>query len=482
MIGRMKRALLPFAAALLLLGASKSAQAALCNQDPNVSTFKNCNITDVTTLNTAFAQADADPANTYNLYLAKKTYVLTKTLNLTQGAIYLYGERGGAFSTANQYVLDGAAKFQIFSVIAKSSSVYPYLSVVGVTAQNGANVSPIGRGGCIIAQGGEVDLQEAVVQNCHSVGYGGGIDADGGSFVLMDTSIVQNNYNDSAKDPIKGSCGGGQFTAGGGFSVVAGGSAAVYRSSIISNRGCRGGGFDLEGGSLTVANSTIAQNTGVMRGGAFRVLDASSSFSFLFNTIVENKSGTKSCGSPGSSICTADPNGAAGIAFDSFTGGTAELRGNIIAYNTIDFYNGNHQTGFASLRDCDTFFNTNLNIYNNSPYFQYSTNVITFGGNCNLTNGWWGVFSSSTFGDVTTLGLNHMANATCAQSVGGSLPAYKPLSTAFFLGQYGLHDGSNGGTTTGAPAVSDQRGYGRNDESHGLRCDVGSYQLHGGAP
>ena len=370
----------------------------------------------------------------------------------------------------NQYVLDGGGKLQLIKLIAKDSNSYPYLNLFGLTLQNGKNPdTTFGRGGCIIAQNGEVDIQQAVIQNCHAV-MAAGIDADGGSAVLMWTSIVQNNTLNSI---VNNSCGGGAFTAGGGLSVLGG--AYVYGSAFINNQACRGGGIDLEGGYLDLENSTIAQNSVVSRGAGVRFVGATSGATLLFNTIVENKASTKACGT----TCTADPGGGAGLMFDGFTGGYVELRGNIVAYNTIAFSGNTPVSGLATLRDCDAP-STNFNVYANSPYFAYSTNVIGYAGTCNWGSQ-WAISSTPTFGDVTTLGLNHMANATYGKdsggNVGGSLPAYKPLSTAFFLGQYGLHN--NSGTTTAPCVGGDQRGYARNDESSGLRCDVGSYELNG---
>jgi hypothetical protein len=467
MIGKANaRVLLWVATGGVALGFAASAQAAVCTQDPNVPGYMTCNVGDVTSLNSAFALADADVTKTYNIYLAKGTYPLTSTLNLVQGSINLFGEPGGAFSTVGQYVLDGGGNKQLFHLLAKDANSYPYLNIVGVTVQNGKNANTInGRGGCIFVQNGEVDIQEGIVQNCHAV-MAGGIDVDGGGTLLMWTSIVQNNTLNSI---VNNTCGGGAFTAGGGITIL--GAAFIYGSSIVNNQACRGGGIDIEGGYLELQNSTIAKNTGASRGGGLRAVSSTSSFSLLFNTIVENKAGTKACGNS----CASDPNGGAGIEFEGFTGGHAELRGNIIVYNTVSFVGNTAVSQLASLRDCDAL-NSNLQA-SNSTYFAYSTNLLGVRSTCNLPN-WWGIAATTTFSSLATFGLNAMTPAKYSTSVGGSLPAYQPKSTASFLGQYGLHD-STGGNVTRPCIGGDQRGYIRNDESFGLRCDIGSYELNG---
>jgi hypothetical protein len=453
-----------------LLGASRSAWASTCG--PPAGGQVNCTAANVTQLNQTFATADADTLNTYNVYLNAGTYNLTQSLELQKGSVNLFGDVNAYLVNAAKYVLDGGNQVQPFVVYTtQNSGFHPYLNLVGLTVQNGHNPSPVGRGGCIQATYGEVDLDGVVVQNCHAVGLGGGIDADGGSYVQVYSSLIQNNYTDSIKN---GTCGGGAFTSGGGVAVVAGGYAQIQYSAIIGNQACRAGGLDVEGGTLDLENSTVAENTGISRAGALRVLGPSN-VTLLFNTIVENSGATKPC----NNSCSADPNGAGGIVFDTFANGAAQFFGNIVAYNTIMYSNNTIQSGLATLRDCDSF---NTAILTTIPGFEYSTNVMGRAGSCQL-GAWWGVNTIKSFGNVTNMGLNHIANATLNLDGGeeGTLPAYKPMPGAFFLGQFGLHNAiGKGGNASGSCPSSDERIFFRDDYGSG-QCDVGAYELNGTA-
>ncbi len=427
----------------------------------------NCNVADVASLTSAFAMADANPSITYNIFLAPNTYFPTSPLVLTAGSVNLFGETGGAFSRANQYIIDGNGNKQVFQVHGTSPSYVPLLNLVGLTVQNGEGVETE-HGGCIYTDNAELELQEVIIQNCHGV-MGAAVAVDGGAGMSMWTSIIRNNSLNNFI-PRLNTCGGGLFTAGGG--IVIQGGANISQSSIVYNQACRGGGIWVWNGYLDLENSTLAQNLAVSRGGGILFTGPPTQATMLFNTIVENRAGTRSCGSN----CSSDSNGGAGFEFDTGVGAHFELRGNIVVYNTVAFRGTTAVSGLSSLRDCDKSNGTNLQVRTSAgTFFAFFDNMLGVQGSCNLPTTWYNVSATRTFSTLATFGLNAMADVPYS-GLGGSLPAYKPTASAAFLGTYNTN---RNGNTSGDCLAVDQRGYVRNDQSFGLRCDIGSYELNG---
>ncbi len=469
------------------LSAQSLARAALCNPDPINAGNMKCSVTTIASLNQVFVLADADPNNTYNVSLAKGTYTFTQNLVLTQGSVVIVGAPTGGLSNVKNYVLNGTntstnTSVRQFTLQPANSSQYPFLFVGGVTIQNGEQPGGTisSAGGCVGAGGGEVEIEQSIVQGCHAPGLGGAIASAGSAALLLTNSLVQNNYIDSVK-PSTGHtpCGGGNFTNGGGIDVYSGGAASIESSAIVNNQACRGGGLEVFGGSLYMDNTTVAGNTANSHGGAMRVIFPTTSLDLLFNTIVENSAALADCrlfvGG-----CASDAALAGGIAFESATGASVSLQGNIIAYNKVVFSSDGttNVVGTAnSLDDCD-LIGTTLDTSNNSPTFNYSTNVIGQSRTCNLPTSWWGVNATPTLANLSTFGLNNQAAATLA--VGGTLPAYKPTSTTFFHSQFGRHNsiGAGGNVTAQSCLGGDERGYRRSS----VNCDVGSYELNGVKP
>jgi hypothetical protein len=240
-------------------------------------------------------------AGTYTLTIPNvggrhETAGLTGDLNLTQTS-HRWIIQGAGPST----VIDASQlQDRVFQIVNPGTQVlFQDLVIQGGLAQdNGADGAQAGTtdalGGGVLNNGGEITLENVVVQN--NVARGGG-EADGGGFystggalTISRTTIANNQAFGGPGAPYSGFRPGGPGgLAGGGGLYASGGSLDISDSRIASNRATGGHGGDggdyttyftwqvpggpggdaqgsglyVNGGSLTIASSTIDSNQGI---------------------------------------------------------------------------------------------------------------------------------------------------------------------------------------------------------------------------
>ena len=111
-----------------------------------------------------------------------------------------------------------------------------------------------GDGGAILAEGGSVELIDAIVFRNSATGHGGAISADKATVMIRGDSSVNNN---TAGDD------------GGAIHLTAGG-VEIIDSQVASNSAGGGGGAVAAAGSVTVAGSSLEGNSAAATGGAIR--------------------------------------------------------------------------------------------------------------------------------------------------------------------------------------------------------------------
>jgi hypothetical protein len=155
---------------------------------------------------------------------------------------------------------------------------------------NSVGVTDGAGGGGIDNEGGQVSVTDSTVSDnvATSGADGGGIDNDGGSLVVTDSTVSGNSTSDGS----------------GGAIDVDSGAVTVTDSTVADNSSAYGGGggIDIDSGTVTVADSTLAHNTAyysVGGGGAYNggTLDISNS-TFFANSATS--------GGEGGGIFTAD--------------------------------------------------------------------------------------------------------------------------------------------------------------------------------
>ncbi|MBW8889669.1 MAG: right-handed parallel beta-helix repeat-containing protein [Fibrobacteres bacterium] len=461
--GAVRKYVLPALAALFWTGMAGAQQ-----------TINKTNITQVSTLAAFFDSANANPANTYNLYLAwvKDAYgntlpfVPPSTLTLTKGKVNLYGSNTHLYP--EKYIFDGQGQRLLFRVDG-STGYKPTLTLTGITVQNG--LGPARGGGLSAYKADDIEIFYCRFLNNKSFQNGSGVDIQETRNFYMLHCLVDRNLNTQwgltiDSDPNNGQCSGGGLTGGGGGIAVEmqlGGTAqaSIHHSTISNNRSCRGGGIEISGNvNVSMYQNTISGNkcTGPGGGILFRASQsgASSGTNYLrFNTIAYNVAGNPVQFSP-------EPRYGGGLGLKDYFGVFYYTQGNVVAKNSVRLpMSGWNYKG----HDCYT--------YGGSPTASTTySNVVGKIDNCDWLLGsygsWAGVGSESYPVDPYLQPL-----AVGSTNDGFALPVHVPYSYSIALAGFVATD------------VYHQCFY---DDQRGMRrpygysyCDIGSIEA-GGVP
>lgn len=294
-----------------------------------------------------FATADANPNNTYNLYLGwvqdaygnTVPFVPPSTITLTKGKVNLYGSNTHLYP--DRYIFDGQGQRLLFRVDG-STGYKPTLTLTGITVQNGMGSA---RGGGLSAyKADDIEIFYCRFLNNKSAQNGSGVDIQESRNFYMLHSLVDGNLNTQwgqtiNSDPNNGLCWGNGFTGGGGGIAVemqygSTAQASIHYSTISNNRSCRGGGIEFSGKvNVTMYQNTISGNKCTAPGGGilFRAGQSApgTGTNYLdFNTITNN-----SAGNPVQ--FSTEPRYGGGIALKDYAGVFYYTQGNIVAKNEV---------------------------------------------------------------------------------------------------------------------------------------------------
>lgn len=411
------------------------------------TTINKTNITSVTDLAAYFAAADANPSNTYNLYLGwvKDAYgntvpfVPSSPLTLTKGKVNLYGSNLHLYP--ERYVFDGQGQRRLFMVNG-AAGYQPTLTLSGITVQNGYTDGG-GGGGLYVNNGYDIQIYYCRFLNNKSFSPGAGIFIQATRNVYMMKSLVDGNVNQWYT-----SCGGGDMGIGGGISYWSAGvtgSFSLHNSTISNNKGCRGGGLQFRGNiTLNMHNNTISGNVAQQSGGGIH-MEANTQPSYFYqNTVTNNSAGTPVQSPDGVNI-------GGGVLFDNFNG-SGYWSGNVIAKNRVG-----PQT-VLNTEDCY--------VKAGWPGFQHYTNVMGRISNCSQLGaaGDWGVGTSSSAFDPLLGSL-----ATGTSNDGFALPVHLPASNSPLRNNY-FNPGPTG-PGYNCPGT-DERGWNRPQNG----CSIGAVE------
>jgi parallel beta-helix repeat protein len=378
-------------------------------------TINKTGITKVSDLISYFATADANPANTYNLYLAwvkdangnTVPFVPPSTITLTKGKVNLYGSNLHTYP--DRYIFDGQGQRRLFKVEG-AAGYQPTLTLSGITVRNGYTNGG-GGGGFYVKNAYDIQVYYCRFLNNKSLSPGAAIFIQATRNFYMKKSLVDGNENQWYT-----SCGGGDMGLGGGISYWSGGtpgSFSLHNSTISNNKGCRGGGLQFRGDiTLNMHNNTISGNIAQQSGGGMHVEVNSSTTYFYHNTITNNSAGTPVQAPDGLNL-------GGGLLFDNFNGG-GYWSGNVIAKNRVG-----PQTALNT-EDCY--------VKAGGPVFQRYTNVVGRISNCSQlgTGGSWGVGTNNSAFDPQldpTLRI-------WSTNDGFSLPVHLPYASSPLRGNY----------------------------------------------
>jgi parallel beta-helix repeat protein len=410
-------------------------------------TINKTNITSVSDLIAHFATADANPANTYNLYLAwvkdangnTVPFVPPSTITLTKGKVNLYGSNTHLY--ADRYIFDGQGQRRLFSING-SAGGQPTLTLSGITVRNGYTDGG-GGGGFYVNKAYDVQVYYCRFLNNRSYSPGAAIFIQATRNFYMMKSLVDGNQNQWYT-----SCGGGDMGIGGGISYWSAGtpgSFSLHNSTISNNKGCRGGGLQFRGDiTLNMHNNTISGNVAQQSGGGIH-LEANTAPSYFYhNTITNNSAGTPVQSPDGKNL-------GGGLLFNNFNG-SGYWSGNVVAKNLVG-----PQVG-VNTEDC--------HLQAGWPTFQKYTNVVGRISNCSQlgTGGNWGVGTNNSAFDPL---LGALSAGT--SNDGFSLPVHLPLSNSPLRGNY-FNPGPTG-PGYNCPGT-DERGWSRKQNG----CDIGAVE------
>jgi parallel beta-helix repeat protein len=422
----------------------------------------NCNVYSVADLNTCFSVANANPQYSYTIILRTTgTYLLTKTLSLTQGKVYLQSATN-TLASASQYVIDGGYPNaggwkQAIKVVKGSGTYTPYLSISGITIKGG--MADQAAGGGIYAQNANIVLMNSYLRNNASTSLGSGMYVEGTGGAYIYNSIIQDNKNLNA---TAGFCGGLQ-AGGGGVAVNTGAYLDIEKTTIMGNISCRGAGIGAYFPSyLTVENSTISGNKANLTGGGL-FLYGNIGTTLSFNTISENQAGVV-------------PSGGSGLYDEKYGGGIAMMNwegsffstGNIVARNQT--VNSNKNTLFYSGHDC---FDRSFPGFVGNRQLSYGVNFTGDLGNCKgfleRGSGWWNAGYEASPADPLLYSLS--------QKTGTAGPQYThaPKSTSPVVG---THWASSAQPCPYADQLGHRRDYYQPGYYSPTRCDFGAHQYN----
>lgn len=438
------------------------------------ATINRTNINRVSDLINYFAEADANPSNTYNLYLASVLdgngnpvpFVPPATITLTKGKVNVYGSNTHLYP--EKYIFDGQGQRQLFRVDGSTGSK-PTLTLTGITVQNGL---ASGRGGGLSAyKADDIEIFYCRFLNNKSGQNGSGLDIQETRNFYMLHSLVDRNLNTQwgqtiDSDPNNGQCVGGGLTGGGGGIAVemqGGGTAqaSIHDSTISNNRSCRGGGLEFSGNvNVTMYENTVSGNKCTGHGGGilFRAGQsvAGTGTNYLrFNTIAYNEAGNPVQFSP-------EPRYGGGVALRDYSGVFYYPQGNVVAKNTVRL----PMSGW-------TYKGHDCYAYNGSATASVTySNFVGKIDNCDWLFGaygsWVGIGSESSPVDPYLQSL-----AVGSTNDGFALPVHVPYSYSILLAGFVATDVYH------QCFYDDQRGMRRPNSSS--YCDIGSIEV-GGVP
>jgi hypothetical protein len=334
--GAVRKYILPALAALAWTGMAGAQQ-----------TINMTNINSVSALISHFATADANPNNTYNLYLAwvqdasgnTVPFVPPATITLTKGKVNLYGSNTHLYP--ERYIFDGQGQRLLFKVDG-STGYKPTLKLTGITVRNG--LGPTRGGGLSAYKADYIAIYYCRFLNNRSAQNGSGLDIQETSTFYMLHSLVDGNLNTQwgltiNSEPNNGTCSGGGFTGGGGGIAVemqygSTAYASIHHSTISNNRACRGGGLEISGKvNVSMYQNTISGNKCTGHGGGilFRAGQSApgTGTNYLrFNTIAYNTAGDPVQFSQ-------EPRYGGGVGLRDYSGVFYYTQGNIVAKNTV---------------------------------------------------------------------------------------------------------------------------------------------------
>jgi hypothetical protein len=409
-------------------------------------TITKTNITSITTLVSYFAEADANPSNTYNLYLGwvkdgngnTVPFKPSSPITLAKGTVNLFGSNTHLY--ADRYVFDGQKQRRVFMVVG-AAGYRPNLHLTGITVRNGYGSGEFG-GGLYASNAGYVLLEYCQFLRNRTDRPGSAIFAQATTSLYVFKSLIKDNAN-----WWYGGCGGGEMGNGGGIAVWQGGAADVYfsihNSTISNDTACRGGGIlTKDNVTVNMHNNTFSGNVAQQAGGAAAFENSNKPSYFYHNTIYNNSAGTPIQPSDGYSY-------GGGVYFNNFNG-AGYWSGNVIAKNLV----GPQAIGTYP-EDC--------HVKAGSPAFQRNINVVGRIGNCTQlgTPGTWGIGQNPPGSKFDPL-LGGLAVGT--SNDGFALPVHLPASNSPLRGNY-----FNAASGYNCPSV-DERGWPR--KSNG--CDIGA--------
>jgi hypothetical protein len=396
----------------------------------------------------AFAAANANPGNYYDVTLAPGVYLPATRLSLSQGTLVLNGDPGDP----GMFVIDAQDQFTVLQAWGTSTN-RPFLWARGITIRGGSGIDSLGivGGGGVRAIYAVVYIDYSVIEDNRANLWGSGIFAQEAHLEVY-RSLVQGNRNTQL-----GTCGGGATSSGGGIGV-ANADTYITGSTIRNNEACRGGGVVVGGSGLfRMENSTLGFNVGEARGGGLFIQGGTADLLLRFNTIAENKAGTGGGG---------EKRYGGGVAAWDFSGNT-ELNGNIIANNTVQFADPN-----LFWRGADCYWDGGSVI---ASTILYQTNIVGIVDNCSYflgpESGYIGWSGAPVDPRLEPLGYYGVAGYAF------EMPTYKPRADSLAVAGYWSAGWYNDYCSGG-----DQRDYVRpNAFSSPPICDVGAIE-YGGYP
>ncbi|MFK5892150.1 MAG: IPTL-CTERM sorting domain-containing protein [Pseudomonadota bacterium] len=233
--------------------------------------------------------------------------ILNDVLAPTAGPLGINGGplliNGAAASTTIIRGTGGGANDHVIQVFSADSSVF----IQNVTIENGSG--GLGAGivnGSGTRIGGNLTLQDCVIQNNITNVDGGGLYTNAGNVVITRCTFNNNEATNRSGGGIVSFAGGitvtdstfSGNTARSGGGILSGGNLSVKNSTFTSNTAESGGGITLSNGNSLIANSTISGNTATNQGGGGIYVAAAG----ILNTYNTTVSGNTSLAGTGGGI------------------------------------------------------------------------------------------------------------------------------------------------------------------------------------
>jgi parallel beta helix pectate lyase-like protein/S-layer family protein/polymorphic membrane protein len=344
-------------------------------------TVSNVNDSGVGSLRGAIAAASPGDTITFDPSLSGQTIILASTVtidkNMTINGLGM-----------NQLTISGNNVSRVFYI---NSGVTVTLDSLIIAHGK----SPYGSSGGGIFNAGALTVTNSTISE-NSAAYGGGIFNEGGTVMMIDSTLSYNNV----------------YMYGGGV-YSQGGTVTVSNSTLSNNASVVGGGVYNAGGTMMVSNSIFSYNSGdplmsSAAGGIYNIGTLTISDSTFSNNSAQDSGG--------------------GI-FHS--GGTLTITNSIFSGNSASGY---HSAGGGIIND-DTLIITNSTfsgnsaevggaIYNNGTLGMLTVTDSTFSGNSALDGG--GIFNYDT---LTVTNSTFSGNGTSSYgSSGGGISNYKTLT------------------------------------------------------